>query len=228
MTENSDHIPPKSPPQFTKPEIPKPVVARMSRYLRELETLLRSGEQFTNSRQLGQLLGATDSQVRKDLGRFGQFGRPGVGYRCEALIEKIREILGTNRNWNVALIGCGNLGQALLGHKGFEKQGFSIVAAFDTAPEIIGMKIDNLIVQPINDLDRLTIQMNIEMAILAVPPDRAETAANLIMKAGIRGILNFAPITLNLEDQIAIADVDLAMELQKLAYSVQKKQIEKS
>ncbi len=195
----------------------------MSRYLRELETLLKSGEQFTNSRQLGHLLGSTDSQVRKDLGRFGQFGRPGVGYRCDALIEKIREILGTNRNWNVALIGCGNLGQALLGHQGFEKHGFKIVAAFDSAPEIIGTKINDLMVHSIQDLQLLIDKMNIELAILAVPPERAEKAAQLITKAGIHGILNFAPVTLTLDDQVAIADVDLAMELQKLAYSVQKK-----
>src|SRR6188474_2240593 len=111
--------------------VPKAVVSRLSLYLRELQHLVRDGHETTSSTQLGKVLGFTDAQVRKDLAYFGQFGYPGIGYRCDELIREIRRILGTHRPWPVAMVGAGNLGRALLGYKGFEQQGFRVVAAFD-------------------------------------------------------------------------------------------------
>ncbi|MCL4171195.1 UNVERIFIED_CONTAM: hypothetical protein GTU68_025106, partial [Idotea baltica] len=116
--------------------VPSAVVGRLSLYLRELQQLINSGKQTVSSKVLGSRLGVTDAQVRKDFTYFGQFGYPGVGYRCDELIDEIKRILGTDQTWPVALVGCGNLGQALLGYRGFEKQGFEVVAAFDVSPEI--------------------------------------------------------------------------------------------
>jgi redox-sensing transcriptional repressor len=120
--------------------VPKAVVSRLSLYLRELQHLVRDGHETTSSTQLGSLLGFTDAQVRKDLAYFGQFGYPGIGYRCNELISAIKSILGTDRCWPVALVGLGNLGRALLGYKGFETQGFCIAAAFDTDPQRWGSR----------------------------------------------------------------------------------------
>lgn len=205
-------------------EVPRAVIARMSRYLRELEAIRRSGETTTSSRTLGRLLGFTDSQVRKDLAWFGHFGRPGVGYRCDDLIINIREILGTNKVWHTVLVGCGNLGQALLGYQGFEKQGFKVVAAVDRNPQVIGTVLNDLQVQPFERLAEIVDQLDIKLAILAVPANQAEQAAVGIVKAGIAGILNFAPVTLNLGEQVQVSDVDLAMELQQLLFSVIRQQ----
>src|SRR5215475_8726444 len=132
---------PKADDTSGEPQVPKAVVSRLSLYLRELQHLVRDGHETTSSTQLGRVLGFTDAQVRKDLAYFGQFGYPGIGYRCEQLIAEIRKILGTNRPWPVALIGVGNLGRALLGYRGFTMQGFRLVAAFDIQPDVVGQTI---------------------------------------------------------------------------------------
>src|SRR5262245_59336898 len=126
---------PKTPSPRPEPSsVPAAVVTRLSLYLRELQHFVNQGVQTTNSSQLGERLGFSDAQVRKDLAYFGNFGHPGIGYRCDELIGEIRRILGTDRRWTVALVGVGNLGTALLGYRGFEPQGFSLAAAFDSDP----------------------------------------------------------------------------------------------
>jgi len=132
---------------FSDPEVPKAVVSRLSLYLRELQQLLRVGIETISSSKLGRRLGVTDAQVRKDFAYFGQFGYPGIGYRCEELILQIRKILGTDKTWPVALIGCGNLGQALLGYHGFGKQGFKVEVALDIDPQIVGQTFEGLKVE---------------------------------------------------------------------------------
>ena len=127
--------PENNPEETPLANVPKAVVARLSLYLRELQRLSREGHETTSSTQIGQLLGFTDAQVRKDLAYFGQFGYPGIGYRCEELIGEIKRILGTNQDWPVALIGAGNLGRALLGYKGFAQQGFNLCAILDRLQE---------------------------------------------------------------------------------------------
>src|SRR5918999_168490 len=122
---------PKSAENPSEVAVPKAVVSRLSLYLRELQHLVRDGHETTSSTQLGKLLGFTDAQVRKDLAYFGQFGYPGIGYRCSELIEAIKRILGTSQPWSLAIVGLGNLGRALMGYRGFGQQGFRIVAAFD-------------------------------------------------------------------------------------------------
>ena len=204
-------------------DVPKAVVNRLSFYLRELQIVLLSGKKMISSSDLGKRLGITGAQVRKDFTYFGQFGYPGIGYRCEELIGRIREILGTDRMWPVALVGCGNLGQALLGYGGFEKQGFKVVAAFDVLPNLVGGKIGDLDVHHLDDIGSFIGKLQIKLAILAVPAKSARSVAEQLVHAGIEGILNFAPVTLNLPRPISVVGVDLAMELEQLAFHVVKK-----
>ena len=206
---------------------PKAVVSRMSLYLRELEQLGAEGKKTISSRKLARMLGVTDAQVRKDFAYFGQFGYPGVGYRCRELAEEIKRILGTDRVWSVALVGCGNLGRALLGHRGFQSKGFRIVRAFDVEKEIVGSKIEGIEVQHLSELtEELCQEQGIHLGILAVPATAAEQVVDRLVKAGITGILNFAPVMLNLSKSVTVAGVDLAIELEQLSFAVVK-QLEK-
>ncbi|MDP6446999.1 MAG: redox-sensing transcriptional repressor Rex, partial [Pirellulaceae bacterium] len=183
----------------------------------------RDGQETTSSTQLGKMLGFTDAQVRKDLAYFGQFGYPGIGYRCEELIEAIRRILGTNRSWPVAIIGAGNLGHALLGYRGFRQQGFEIVAAFDADPGQVGNRIESIPVYAMSDLAKLVDQLGIRLAIVAVPGAAAQVVAEQLVAAGVEGILNFAPVTLSLPAHVHAVGVDLAIELEQLSFAVVNK-----
>jgi redox-sensing transcriptional repressor len=201
-------------------QVPKAVVSRLSLYLRELQHLVRDGSETTSSTQLGRLLGFTDAQVRKDLAYFGQFGYPGIGYRCSELIAAIKGILGTNLPWPLAIVGLGNLGRALMGYKGFQQQGFQIVAAFDVDPAKVGKSVEGIPVHHLDDISRLASQHKIRLAIVAVPAASAQKVADALVSAGIEGILNFAPVTLNLPKQVRTVGVDLAIELEQLSFSV--------
>lgn len=181
------------------------------------------GVETISSSKLGRRLGVTDAQVRKDFAYFGQFGYPGIGYRCGELIDEIRKILGTDRVWPVALVGCGNLGQALLGYRGFGKQGFKVEAAFDVDPTIVGETFEGLKVQHLDNFSEVVNAKKIKLAILAVPANRANQAAEVLVESGITGILNFAPVTLKLPQTVSAVGVDLAMELEQLAFAVVKR-----
>lgn len=200
--------------------VPKAVVSRLSLYLRELQHLIREGSETTSSTQLGRLLGFTDAQVRKDLAYFGQFGYPGIGYRCDELIPAIKRILGTHREWPVALVGIGNLGRALLGYRGFGEQGFRVVAAFDVDPNKVGAVIEGVPVYALSDIAQIVQQYGIRLAIIAVPSAAAQSVADEVVKAGVDGVLNFAPVTISLPKEISTVGVDLAIELEQLAFSV--------
>ncbi|MFM7205260.1 MAG: redox-sensing transcriptional repressor Rex [Planctomycetaceae bacterium] len=200
--------------------VPKVVVSRLSLYLRELQRLVASGQQTISSGQLGTLLGFSDAQVRKDLGFFGQFGYPGVGYRCDELIRAMRDILGTNHSWNVAMVGVGNLGQALLGYRGFGRQNFSIAAAFDADPAKVGLTIQGLRIQPLEELPSTIRARGIRLGMIVVPAERAQEAAETLVAAGIEGIVNFAPVTLSLPPHVQNVGVDLAIELEQLSFAV--------
>jgi len=203
--------------------VPKVVVSRLSLYLRELQRLVASGQQTISSSQLGALLGFSDAQVRKDLGFFGQFGYPGVGYRCDELIRAMRDILGTNHSWNVVMVGVGNLGQALLGYRGFGRQNFAIAAAFDADPTKVGQTVRGLRVQPLDELAATIREQGIRLGMIVVPADRAQEAADRLVAAGIEGIVNFAPVTLALPPHVQNVGVDLAIELEQLSFAVTSK-----
>jgi redox-sensing transcriptional repressor len=203
--------------------VPKVVVSRLSLYLRELQRLVASGQQTISSSQLGTLLGFSDAQVRKDLGFFGQFGYPGVGYRCDELIRAMQDILGTNHAWNVAMVGVGNLGQALLGYRGFGRQNFAIAAAFDTDPTKVGQTVQGLRIQPLDELAPTIREKGIRLGMIVVPAEHAQEAANRLVAAGIEGIVNFAPVTLTLPPHVQNVGVDLAIELEQLSFAVTSK-----
>jgi len=203
--------------------VPKAVVNRLSLYLRELQRLEAAGQQTISSGQLGTLLGFSDAQVRKDLGFFGQFGYPGVGYRCDELIHAMRDILGTNHPWPVAMVGVGNLGQALLGYRGFGRQNFSIVAAFDADPAKIGQTIQGLTIQPLGALADTVKAKHIRLGMIVVPGPQAQAVADRLVAAGVEGIVNFAPATLTLPPHVQVVAVDLAVELEQLSFAVTNK-----
>lgn len=203
-----------------EPQVPKAVVSRLSLYLRELQHLVRDGHETTSSTQLGRMLGFTDAQVRKDLAYFGQFGYPGIGYRCSELIDAIKGILGTKQPWPLAIVGLGNLGRALMGYRGFQQQGFRIVAAFDTDPAKVGKSVEGIQIFHLDDVSKVAHERSIRLAIIAVPAPAAQKVAEALVAAGIEGILNFAPVTLTLAKQVQTVGVDLAIELEQLAFAV--------
>jgi redox-sensing transcriptional repressor len=215
----------KNKPVGNEPDdsVPTAVVNRLSLYLRELQHAVKNGHETTSSSQLGSLLGFSDAQVRKDLAYFGQFGYPGIGYRCDELIEAIRKILGTDRQWHIAVIGVGNLGRALLGYKGFSQQGFELVAAFDVDQQRVGTEIEGVEVFHLDQLTEITQAKTIKLAMIAVPSPAAQQVADCIVAAGIEGVVNFAPVTITLPDHISQVGVDLAIELEQLAFSALKR-----
>src|SRR5215210_5142100 len=151
--------------EHPRPElIPNPAVRRLSLYLRQLEGFQRKDRRTISSKQLGESLGLTDAQVRKDLAYFGQFGHPGIGYRVEDLITQVRRILGTDKVWNVLLVGAGNLGRALTAYRGFNNKGFNLVAIFDNDPSKVGKKIGNFTIQPLTELQETINKHAIKLA----------------------------------------------------------------
>ncbi len=202
--------------------VPAAVISRLSLYLRELQHLILEGKETVSSKKLGRILGFSDAQVRKDLGYFGQFGYRGIGYRCQELIKEIKRILGTDREWPVALVGCGNMGQALLGYGGFDQQGFRIVAAFDISDEKVGTEIHDLKVRPLDEIGDVVKELGIQLAILAVPATSAQEVAEQLVEVGVKGILNFAPVSLSLKKSVSNVGVDLAIELEQLSFNVVK------
>ncbi len=189
-------------------------------YLRELQHLLVDGHETTSSNQLGQRLGFTDAQVRKDLAYFGHFGHPGIGYQCEELVGAIRSILGTDRQWRVALVGVGNLGLALLGYRGFARQGFRLAAAFDVDPAKIGTQLEGVEIYDIGRLEEVLVKEKIELGLVAVPAAEAQAVADQLVAAGVGGIVNFAPVTLVVPEGVSKVGVDLARELEQVTFAV--------
>ena len=204
--------------------VPKAVVNRLSLYLRELQHLIRDGRETTSSTFLGARLGLTDAQVRKDLAYFGQFGHPGIGYRCPELVQEIRRILGTHRQWRVAIVGLGNLGTALVGHRGFSEQGFRVVAAFDTDLTKVDRKFHETPIYHIDRLPQIVQEEEIKLGIIAVPAASAQIVADALVSAGVEGLLNFAPVTISVPEGVSIVGVDLAIELEQLSFNVVNRQ----
>lgn len=200
---------------------PKAVVGRVSLYLRQLEAFQRQGHTTVSSSQLGTALAINNAQVRKDLAFFGQFGYPGIGYRIEELIAALRHILGIDREWPLALVGLGNLGRALLKYRGFHTRGFHIVALFDNDPGKIGKDFDGLKVEPLDAFRATIAARSISLAVLSVPAEAAQRVADLMVGCGIQGILNFAPVPLNVPPSVNVVGVDLSVQLEHLAYKVQ-------
>ena len=205
-----------------RPAIPRKTIYRLSIYLRCLARLRENGIGTVSSEALAKAAGVKSTQLRKDLACFGTFGTRGLGYDVAELSKKIADELGTSRLQPVILVGAGHLGLALLSYRGFEKEGFEIVAAFDAEP---GRKRDKEIKQPIHSMEKLpefVRQHRVKMAILAVPVAVVQEVTNGLVRAGITGILNFAPIMLDVPEEVSVNNVNLAIELENLSYFIQE------
>jgi redox-sensing transcriptional repressor len=196
-------------------------VGRLSLYLRRLERFLHEGCATISSGQLGEAVGVRDAQVRKDLTPVGHLGQPGVGYPVRELIGAIRRTLGIDRTWAVVVVGVGNLARALLRYRGFQQQGFRIVGLFDADPAKVGQRVDGLEVFAPERMAEVVRATGAELGLLTVPLEAAQAVADALVGAGIRGILNFAPVVLRLPPGVNLVAVDLAVQLEQLAFLVQ-------
>ena len=199
-------------------DIPDIVIGRLPIYLRALSFMTTAGQQITSSAELAEKLGISSAQIRKDLSHFGEFGKQGTGYRIDHLQEQLRKILKVDREWTVALIGVGDLGHALVRYGGFKNRGFQIVLAFDNDPVKIGSKIGDLTVQDVADLPEMIKQHHVQVVMLTVPAKVAQATAEVCVKAGIKAILNYAPINLTLPDDVHVQYTDPVTHLQRMTY----------
>jgi redox-sensing transcriptional repressor len=195
--------------------------ARLSLYLRCLEGWRREGVAKVSSGQIAEALGLSGAQVRKDVAYLGSLGQPGIGYKVPEMIAAIREALGINRQWRAILVGVGNLARALLRYRGFRDQGFQIVGLFDADPAKFGQRVEGLTVASLADLPAQAMALQAELALMTVPAEAAQSVAEALVEAGIRGILNFAPSVLRLPAHVRLVNVDLAIQLEQLAFQVQ-------
>jgi redox-sensing transcriptional repressor len=195
-------------------------VQRFSLYLRHLERWNLEGMAVVSSSQLGEVLGINDAQVRKDLAYLGNLGQPGIGYHTQELIGALRHRLGVDHAWSAIVIGAGNLARALLRYHGFAQQGFEFVGLFDADPHKIGQEVEGLTVQAPDKLSEVIAKTGAALAVVAVPADTAQQVADALVAAGIKGILNFAPVMLKLPPHISLVAVDLAVQLEQLAFLV--------
>lgn len=204
---------------FTKQQgrrIPQRTIPRLSHYYR---ALFESREvTVISSETIAELTGYSAAQVRRDLAYFGQFGTPGRGYPVEGLKEALLQILGIDRHWSVVLLGMGSLGSALLRYQGFRAQGFNIVAAFDNDPAKVGQAIEGVTVRSTRELAEWTKQEQIHMAILTVPATVAQSVVDDLIAGGVKAILNFAPVRLQVPAGIKVHNIDLAIELERLSF----------
>ena len=204
-----------------RPEIPRKTIYRLSIYLRCLQRLKANDIRTVSSEALAQVAGVKPTQLRKDLTYFGQFGTRGLGYDVEQLTRMITNLLGTSSLQPVVLVGVGNLGTALLSYRGFQEEGFEIVAAFDMDVKRFRDRKLPVGVFGIDKLPEVIREQHVKMAIITVPAKAAQEVANTLVHAGITGILNFAPIVLVVPEEVMVSNVNLAIELENLSYFIQ-------
>lgn len=190
---------------ITPPDV---VVRRLPLYARSLRYLLRDGVHSVSSQELGERINVTAAQIRKDLSYFGEFGKQGIGYDVERLLDQIERILGIDRAWAVALVGVGQLGEALLRYEGFREQGMHIAAVFDADPRKVGKSVGGITISHSDEIAKILPQRNIQMAILAIPADRAQQVANVLIKANVRAILSYAPTVIQVPEGVWVRYID--------------------
>ncbi len=202
--------------------VPEPTVSRLRFYLRCLRRLVKEGVKTISSARMAERCGVSAVQIRKDLSYLGEFGRPGIGYDVEHLLERLTEIMQLDRQHRVVIIGAGNLGSALADYSGFVRSPFQIVGIFDNDSSKIGRRLWNLEILDVNRLPALNRDLRANVGIVAVPADSAQEAADLLVKAGVRAILNFAPAVIDVPPSIALRNVDLTGELEFLSYFIDR------
>ena len=197
---------------------PDVVIDRLPLYARALASLEAQGREVVSSQELGALLAVTPAQIRKDLSYFGRFGKQGRGYNVLKLLDELRRILGLNRQWRMAVVGIGRLGRAILGYQGFTPQGFRIVEAFDSDPDMIGSQIDGLTVKDTAELETRLKVAKIDIGIVAVPADTAQRVIDALVRCGVRAVLNYAPIAAQVPKGVQVKRVDPVLALQGMTY----------
>jgi redox-sensing transcriptional repressor len=197
---------------------PDVVVRRLPLYARSLRYLLQEGVRSVSSQELGERINITAAQIRKDLSYFGEFGKQGIGYDVERLLDQIEDILGLTQDWAVALVGVGHLGQAIARYEGFRTKGIHIVALFDDDPEKVGEHIDGLQVMSNDRIPEIISSQHIKMAIIAVPAPYAQKVATVLIKAGVRAILNYAPIILQVPEGVWVRYIDPVTVMHSMTY----------
>jgi redox-sensing transcriptional repressor len=195
-------------------------VRRLSHYYRVLEEVHAEGKRMISSHRLAEREGVTSAQVRKDLSLFGSFGRRGLGYNVEHLRDQIRSILGLNRRGRVGVVGAGNVGSALIAYRGFEHQGFDVVAVFDGDAARVGQKVGGLVVQDVASLPACVRSGVFEIGVIATPIKAAQDVADVLVASGVGGILNFAPRKLFVPAHVSLRTVDMTMEFESLSYAL--------
>lgn len=199
-------------------DIPKIIIGRLPLYLRVLRRLKEEGEVYASSQKLGELLDISAAQIRKDLSHFGELGKRGTGYEVDFLINKLNQILNIDKVWNMAVIGAGDVGHALARYNGFLNRGFKVSAIFDSDPKKIGTEVRDLVIQDINELEDLIQGDDIKIAVVATPASAAQEVTDTLVDAGIKAILNYAPLYLKVPEGVIVENIDPAVHLQKLSY----------
>ena len=199
-------------------DVPEVVVARLPQYVRILSRLVEEGAEVVSSQQLGEMLQVTPAQIRKDLSYFGRFGKQGRGYSVRHLLDRLRDILGLNTFWNVAVVGVGRLGRAILSYPGFTPDGFRLVAAFDVDPAVVGQRVGGLTVLAMEQLDDTVAQEDISIAIVAVPVMHTQEVIDRLVECGVRAVLNYAPITPQVKQGVKVRNIDPVLSLQAMTY----------
>lgn len=199
--------------------IPDIVIRRLPIYARALRHLLQSGRSTVSSNDLAGHIGVTAAQIRRDLSYFGRFGKQGKGYDVVSLIESVHQILNIDRRWDVALAGFGHLGQAIADYRGFEPSSFRIAAIFDRAPNLIGQRsAHGVVVQPDSEITATVRRLGIQMGIVAVTAAQAQAVTDLLIQAGVRAILNYAPVTLHVDERVRVREIDPISLMQSMTY----------
>ncbi len=198
--------------------VPYIVVGRLPLYLRTLQLMNQEGRRVTSSQELGERLGISAAQIRKDLSQFGEFGKQGTGYSIDYLTDQLRQILHVNKVWDVAVVGVGDIGHALARYAGFINRGFRIVLLFDNDPQKIDTKVGEFIIHDISDLVKMIRESSVHIAMLSVPVDHAQQVAELLIEAGVRSILNYAPINISVPANVHVQYIDPVLHLQRMTY----------
>jgi redox-sensing transcriptional repressor len=207
---------------------PDVVIRRLPLYARSLRYLLEEDIRSVSSQELGERINVTAAQIRKDLSYFGEFGKQGIGYDVEKLLNQIERILGLNQEWPVALIGIGHLGEAIARYEGFRRQGIRIAALFDSDPNKIGTEINGLTIMEDMQLERVLHEQAIKLAIIAVPASRAQEVADMLVAAGVRAILNYAPVIIQVPDNVWVRHIDPVAVLHSMTYYLAREEDKES
>lgn len=199
-------------------QIPDIVIGRLPVYLRALLQMSQESRQVTSSQELGERLGISAAQIRKDLSQFGEFGKQGTGYNIEFLANQLREILKVNRVWDVAIVGAGDIGRALAGYNGFNQRGFRIRMIFDAKEELIGSQAGEFVIKDSKSMKEEIAAAGIKMAMIAVPAIQAQAVADQLVEAGVKSILSYAPVNLNVPAGVRVQNIDPSIHLQRMTY----------